>query len=271
MYRAALLAGLLIATPALADDYPPGPGTQGVIAAQGGKVAGVFDHPGDVDAFRVQLPLDGRAFRFVVAASCHTKSVKIYNFNWVMLKQTRFIGTPIQEGLVEWRPKYAGLHYVTVSDLPNPPGYVCPEAATNAYVMASGVSCLDWVGTACTSEDNTTKLGTIAAIDDRNWYRFTVRPDHAGLGRRRYMSLFLTPGYAGATPVVTIRRADGAWLTDSNQPAVATCGTETEPCLWVGLCPGTYYLAVRDDAVTQPAPYGLARYTSMYYDPGSCP
>jgi hypothetical protein len=277
MLRAAIYAAIMILTapsaPVLADDYPPGPGTSGVIAAQGGRVAGVFDFAGDVDAFRVQLPLDGRAFRFLVTAPCRTKVVKIYNANFILLKQTRFIGTPIQEGFVEWRPRYAGLHYVTVTDLPNPPGYVCPETATNTYVMASGVSCLDWVGTACASVDNIVQAGTIAAIDDRNWYRFTVRPDHLRQGRHRMVSLYLIRGYTGVAPVLTIRRADGTWLTDTMQPPSDQNCTESHglPCLWVPLCPGTYYVAVRDDAVTQPTPYGITRGGHAFYNPGSCP
>jgi hypothetical protein len=270
MRAAALVLGLLMTTPAMADDYPPGPGTQGVIAPVGGAVAGVFDFAGDVDAFRVELPRDGRAFAFLLETSCQAKVVRLYNFRMQLIAES-WPSTPDQDSVVEWNPRYAGLHYLTVTDIPAPAGYVCQAAPSPAYTITSGESCFRWVGTKCTLEHGG-KNGTLRAVGDRNWYKVTVRPDHLNQGRRRYMTLYLVAGYTGAAPFITVRRADGTFLTDTTRPWPQDCSApSTAACMYIALCPGTYYVAVRDDAITQPTSYGLVLANSAFYDPGSCP
>ena len=67
MLRALIIAAsFLLASVALADDFPPGPGPSGVVKATGGvAVTDVFDVAGDVDAFKVSLSKDGRAFGYI--------------------------------------------------------------------------------------------------------------------------------------------------------------------------------------------------------------
>jgi hypothetical protein len=273
---AALIAGLLMTTPAIADDFPPGPGTQGVIAPIGGAVAGVFDFAGDVDAFRVTLPRDGRAFAFLLTTACQAKVVKLYNFRMQLIAQS-WASTPDQDSVVEWNPRYAGLHYLTVTDIPPPAGYVCQAAASPAYTITSGESCFRWVGTKCTLEgpDATGgggKLGTLQAVGDRNWYKVIVRPDHQpGAKRRRSIYTYVVGDFAGTTPIITVRAANGAWLTDTVRPATPCEDSSTAACMYVSLCPGTYYVAVRNDAITRPTPYGIELYQNMWDQPGSCP
>jgi hypothetical protein len=272
MYRAAaLIAGLLATTPAIADDYPPGPGTHGVIAAQGGLVSGVFDHPGDVDAFRVQLPLDGRAFAFLLTTGCQAKKVRLYNFHMQLIAES-WPSTPDQDSVVEWNPRYAGLHYLTVTDIPPPAGYVCQAPASPAYTITSGESCFRWVGTRCTLEQGG-KNGTLRAVGDRNWYKFIVRPDHQRAGRRRFITMRLTGDFASTKPVLTLRRADGTYVTDTaHPPVVMPCHDDGDPaCMLIPVCPGTYYVAARDDAITQPTPYAIELFQMEWVQPRSCP
>jgi hypothetical protein len=272
--RAIALAAVLLATPAMADDYPPGPGTPGVIVANGTPVAGVFDAPGDADAFTVQLPADGRAFAFTVQNDCHAKSVELYDAGFTLLRAPRIQGRPDQDLVIEWRPGYTGLYYVVVRDLPLPAGYTCPVAASDSYLIGAGESCSPWIGTRCTLDDIHHKHGTIRGVGDRNWYEIQIGKDPSGQRQRRVVYLdaaFLDDNWSA--PFVTLRAANGAWLTDNTQPNRFSCGGNwaSSACAWVSLCPGRYFLAVRDDGVTRPARYDAGAIRQEWEQPGSCP
>ena len=173
MLRAALIASGLLsaATPALADDFPPGPGTTGgfVGDAELGLANGTIDYPGDVDAFRIDLPQDGRAFAFAWNAPCHTRRIKLYDKSFHILATSTPTGSPDQEAVVEWRPKYAGRYYVQVTDLPFPDGYECAMPGDGSYDISVGASCLGGLGTACTLQGDSVRTGVLRGLGDRDW------------------------------------------------------------------------------------------------------
>ena len=242
MLRYTLAASMLLATPVMADDYPPGPGTTGAIAYERGVATGVIDYPGDVDAFAVQTALDGRSFAFVVQTACRHKVVRFYDANMVLLRESWPGGRPDQEAIVEWRPRYAGIHYLTVTDVPLQ-GYACPEPDSPAYTITSAESCSWGVGTVCNIQHGETKPGFLRSYGDRNWYRFEVK-------KHRYL-MFDVDGFSeGSEPVITLRRANGAWMSDTLVDPIGNC-IIGKACMMRDVCPGTYFIAVRDDTITQ--------------------
>jgi hypothetical protein len=270
VYRAAAFA---IALAAMADDFPPGPGTSGVVTTDGTPVAGVFDFPGDVDAFTVQLPANGRAFAVLLENTCHNKTVELYDAGFRLLRAPLIAARPDQDHVIEWRAGYTGLYYVVIKDLPQPEGYICPVAGSDSYTVSVGESCAPWIGTRCTMDDADHKFGTLRGVEDRNWYKFHVAPNPDGSRSKR---VFLLSAYFRqkdwVAPFATLRAANGGWLTDDKQLNRYSCAPgDYGVCAIVSLCPGTYFLAVRDDGITQPTRYSAGVYDWGPEQPGTCP
>jgi hypothetical protein len=260
--RAIALAGLLLATPAMADDFPPGPGTSGVVTTDGVPVAGVFDFPGDADAFTVQLPANGRAFAVLLENTCHNKTVELYDAGFRLLRAPLVQGQPDQDIVVEWRAGYTGLYYVVVKDLPQPEGYICPVAASDSYTVSVGESCSPWIRTRCTIDHAARKDGRLRGVGDRNWYKFS-------LTERSWVTFDIEGPFGATVAILTLRRRDGRYITSTENPAV-TCHYGTT-CLRTNLCPGTYFVAARNDAITAQVPYTIAMVDDPYDGPaGTC-
>lgn len=238
---AAFLVFACFATPIYAaSDLPPGVSTKASLQIGWQKgVGGLFDYPGDVDAYKVNLQ-KGVNYGAAVQTWCHNKTVSLYDRNFKLIASST-PADPEQEGWVEYLATYTGIYFVQIKEIAKPVGYECSTFDDFTYHVLVDVSCGADAQTKCVLKQGTMPQRAIWAWNDRDWWSMTITKAGiytiVGYGDRNGNTW-----YWGGT--ISLRRADSSVITESNRGDVYECFLG-EACLRIPLKPGKYFVAVR--------------------------